>query len=152
MTLFLFCEGGALGPCAQCPMVTMSLPRMGRLPGTSNEPPGMRQEAASGHAGKVSLFSHPGIPLGGTQPLGKPARRREGVGEYPGPGGNPVRRAPRAGVQLSKVRICAQLTSSGARVLLNYARALVGLEKEIPSRQTQPQEHSRGPWPDSLVG
>lgn len=62
MLFSLFCEGGAWGPPAQCSVVTMGLPRMGTLPGTSNEPPGRRQEAASGHAPRVSLFSHQGIP------------------------------------------------------------------------------------------
>lgn len=67
--LSLFCEGGALRPHAQCSsMVTTGLPRMGTQPGTSNEPPGMRQEAASGHAWRVSMFSHQGIPLWGVQP------------------------------------------------------------------------------------
>lgn len=68
MTLSLFCDGGALGPHAQCPMATMSLPRRGTLPGTSNEPPGTRQEAASGHPRRVSLFSPQGIQRWGSQP------------------------------------------------------------------------------------
>lgn len=68
MTLSVFCDGGALGPYAQCPVATMGLPRRGTLPGTSNEPPGMRQEAASGRARRLSLFSHQGIPLWGSQP------------------------------------------------------------------------------------
>lgn len=68
MTLSLFCDGGALGPHAQCPVATTGLPRRGTLPGTSNEPLGTRQEAASGHARRVSLFSHQGITLWGSQP------------------------------------------------------------------------------------
>lgn len=55
-----------------------------------------------------------------------------------------MRQALWAVVQLSRAWICAQLPRSGARVLLNYARVLVGLEKEVPSGQTQPQGHSRG--------
>lgn len=68
MTLSLFCDGGALGTHAQRPMATTGLPRRGTLPGTSNEPPGMKQEAASGHARSASLFSHQGLPLWGSQP------------------------------------------------------------------------------------
>lgn len=54
-------------------MVIMGLPRMGTLPGTSNEPQGMRQETASGHTQRVSLFSHQGIPLWDFQPATRPA-------------------------------------------------------------------------------
>lgn len=43
-------------------MVTMGLPRMRTLPGTSNKPPGMRQETVSDQTQRVSLFSHQGIP------------------------------------------------------------------------------------------
>lgn len=65
------CEGAALGPHAKHPTVTAGLPRMGTRPGTSNKPPGMRQETTSSHARRLSLFRHQGIPLWGSQPAGR---------------------------------------------------------------------------------
>ena len=58
------------GPGAPSPMVTPGLPSMGSLPGISNEPPGMRQETASGHALRVHPLGPQGIPLWGSQQLG----------------------------------------------------------------------------------
>lgn len=59
-------------------MVTTSLPRMGTVPGTSNEPPGMRQETVSGQTQRVSLFSHQGIPHLGLKPQNLPVHGRRG--------------------------------------------------------------------------
>lgn len=59
------------GPWAlvpRVPAVTTGLPRIGTLPGTSNKPPGKRQETAYGHAQRGSPFSPRGIPLWGSQP------------------------------------------------------------------------------------
>lgn len=56
----------------QAPMVTMGLPRMGTMPGTSNKPPGMRQETVSSQTQRASLFSHQGIPHVGLQPQDLP--------------------------------------------------------------------------------
>lgn len=47
----------------------MGLPRMGILPGTSNEPPGMRQETVSGQTQRVSLP----VQSPGHSPFGTPA-------------------------------------------------------------------------------
>lgn len=48
-------------------MVTMGLPRMGTLPGTSNEPPGMRQETLTPDSKSEPILS------AGHSPFGTPA-------------------------------------------------------------------------------
>lgn len=86
---------------------------MGGLPERCNEPPEMRQETASGRAGKVSLLSHPDVPLWGTQPARKARTETKGRGlSRPG-------RKPWTAGQLRKAWTCARLTSSSARALPN---------------------------------
>ena len=77
--------------------------------GISNEPPGMRQETASGHALRVQPLSPQGIPLWGYQQLGGPACRwQQGVTTW-----SEVREGNTLGaMQLSKVWILT-LTRSG---------------------------------------
>lgn len=57
-------------------MVTMGLPRVGTLPGTSNGSPGMRQEIVSSQTQRGSLFSHQGIPRLGLQSQDLPVASR----------------------------------------------------------------------------
>lgn len=67
---------------------------VGTLPGTCNEPPGVRQETASGHARRASLFITRAFPPGAPTPaLPGPALPRrtcmemEAGLQHPGPGG-----------------------------------------------------------------
>lgn len=116
-------KGGAWGFKPNIPWSPTGLASMGSLPGISNEPPGMRQETASGHTLRVRPLSPQGIPLWGYQQLGGPAcRRQRGSGDSR-PGAKSGRRTLWVQCSLAK---CGY-SHSQAQVLLSDARALVGL-------------------------